>query len=467
MAEINFGLLDTQLPGRIATIPLQAQEAGQANALRTMQMMQGMQQNEASQMQLQKLRQDAAGVAEFSRRISAMGGPSDPMEIAQAFIAHPDPGMKKTGVDLMQKARAVAAYDKRYPSTPATAMPAAGSANALPGAVGANAAPTDVNQLLRQIQAEIVDLSSLAGPQGDPRANQRLATLNEREKELLKSHNVAPSNTLLRTGLPAYTAPAAKSLFETSLEKSDLTEPEKMVARRAMVGKESTTPPPEYIATIDRLGKTTDPVVRQQLLARLVYMTTHTPGTKVEVNAYTPASVEAQKDFMKSTRATYDTLKQSPAMFANIEASKKLIPAASVFMGTGGEGMKVAASFLNNRLGMSVNTEGVKNAEELRSRLFQGILASLKKLDSQPSERQQAALEQALGNLNTDPTALSNVLDAYADTVRNNIDTHNAEVQSAISRGVKFPYDPIIKVPVKAAGPDVYVRDANGAIRKQ
>ena len=58
MAEINFGLLDTQLPGRIATIPLQAQEAGQANALRAMQMMQGMQQNEASQMQLQKLRRE-------------------------------------------------------------------------------------------------------------------------------------------------------------------------------------------------------------------------------------------------------------------------------------------------------------------------------------------------------------------------------------------------------------------------
>lgn len=186
-----------------------------------------------------------------------------------------------------------------------------------------------------------------------------------------------------------------------------------------------------------------------------------------KVNTYLPASEEAQRDFIKSTRITYDTLKQSPAMFANIEASKKLIPSASVFMGTGGEGMKAAASFLNNRLGMSVNTEGVKTAEELRSRLFQGILANLKKLDSQPSERQQAALEQALGNLNTDPNALSNVLDSYADTVRNNIDIHNAEVQSAISRGVKFPYDPIIKVPVKATKPDVYVRDANGVIRKQ
>jgi hypothetical protein len=176
-----------------------------------------------------------------------------------------------------------------------------------------------------------------------------------------------------------------------------------------------------------------------------------TPAAIQNVNTFTPASEEAQKDFMKSTRATYDTLKQSSAMFANIEAAKKLIPSASVFMGTGGEGMKAAASFLNNRLGMSINTEGVKNAEELRSRLFQGVMANLKKLDSQPSERQQAALENALGSLNTDPNALSNVMEAYADSIRNNIATHNAEVQSAISRGVKFPYDPIIKIPPKIA----------------
>jgi hypothetical protein len=80
---------------------------------------------------------------------------------------------------------------------------------------------------------------------------------------------------------------------------------------------------------------------------------------------------------------------------------------------------------------------------------------NLRKLDSQPSERQQAALQEALGNLSTDPNALPNVLDAFADSVRSKIDIHNAEVQSAISRGVKFPYDPIIKVPAKTAASNI------------
>tara|TARA_R110000868_G_scaffold61632_1_gene187276 strand:- start:19 stop:609 length:591 start_codon:yes stop_codon:yes gene_type:complete len=196
-------------------------------------------------------------------------------------------------------------------------------------------------------------------------------------------------------------------------------------------------------------------------------MTTHPLPTQLKVNTFVPASEEAQKEFMKETRATYGALKQSSAMFANIEAAKKLIPSASAFMGAGGEGMKTAASFLNNRLGMSINTEGVKDATELQSRLFQGIMDNLRKLDAQPSERQQAALQEALGSLATDPKALSNVLDAFADSVRNKIDIHNAEVQSAISRGVKFPYDPIIKMPAKSAGPDVYIRGSDGVIRKQ
>jgi hypothetical protein len=382
MAEINFGLLDTQLPGRIAAIPLQAQEAGQTNALRAMQMMQGMQQNEVSQMQLQKLRQDAAGVAEFSRRISATGGPSDPMEIAQAFIAHPDPGMKKMGVDLMQKAQAVAAYDKRYPSTPAAApvaaMPATEGVNTLLGAVGASAAPTDVNQLLKQIQDEIVGLSPFAGPQGDPRANQRLATLNEREKELLKSQNVAPGGTLLRAGLAPYTAPAAKSSFETLLDRSDLTDPEKMVARRALVGKESTTPAPEYIATIDRLGKTTDPVERRQLLARLTYMSTHTPGTTVNVD--TKVGNKYGETFAKEIGDADVKLRgaalDAPTMASNANKTLTLLENPKIFTG-GAANIKLALARALNVIG-DTDTTIISNTEKLIQSTGQATLAAIK-----------------------------------------------------------------------------------------
>lgn len=311
-----------------------------------------------------------------------MGGPSDPMEIAQAFIAHPDPGMKKTGVDLMQKARAVAAYDRRYPSTPAAApsaaMPAAGGTNALPGAVGASAAPTDVNQLLKQIQAEIVDLSPLAGPQGDPRAIQRLATLNEQEKELLKSHNVAPGGTLLRAGLAPYTAPAANSSFETLLEKSDLTDPEKRVARRAMIGKESTTPPAEYIATIDRLGKTTDPVERQQLLARLAYMTTHAPGTTVNVdtkvgNRYGETFAKEIGDAdVKLRGAALD----APAMASNANKTLALLEDPKIFTG-GAANIKLAIARALNVIG-DTDTTSISNTEKLIQSTGQATLAAIK-----------------------------------------------------------------------------------------
>jgi hypothetical protein len=174
-----------------------------------------------------------------------------------------------------------------------------------------------------------------------------------------------------------------------------------------------------------------------------------TPKTTVQtnVNAYTPASEEAQRDFIKSSRATYDTLKNAPGTLKNIEEAKRLIPSAKGFMGPGGESLLDAASFLNNRLGTNINTKGITDASELRSRLFQGIIENLRKLDANPTENQQNAMRVALGNIGTDPNALPAVLDSFADTVRSKVEMHNAEVGGAVARGVKFPYDPTIKLP--------------------
>lgn len=174
----------------------------------------------------------------------------------------------------------------------------------------------------------------------------------------------------------------------------------------------------------------------------------------MNVSTMLPASEEAQKDFIKGTRQTYDALKQAPVALQNIDKAKALIPGAKGFMGQGGEPMLQAASFLNNRLGTNIDTKGVTDAQELRSRLFFGILDNLKKLDSQPSAQQQAALQEALGSIGTDPSALPRVLDAFGESIRTKVDLHNQEVGSAEARGVKFPYDPKIKLPeaVKPAG---------------
>lgn len=171
------------------------------------------------------------------------------------------------------------------------------------------------------------------------------------------------------------------------------------------------------------------------------------------VNSFLPASEEAQRDFIKKASGRYDQLQSAPTLLQNIEEAKALVPQAKGFMGPGGQNLLDAAKFLNNRLGMQVNTEGVKSAEELRTRMFIQVMDNLKKMDAQPSTYQQRVMEDAFGNLGTDPNALPKVLDVFGDIVRGKVGQHNAEITSAISRNVKFPFDPLIKLPEKPAAP--------------
>lgn len=165
------------------------------------------------------------------------------------------------------------------------------------------------------------------------------------------------------------------------------------------------------------------------------------------INTQLPASEEAQKEFMKEARVTFNTLKSAPSILNNMEEAKKLVPSAKGFMGPGGEPMLKAASFLNNRLGTNIATEGITDASVLRSRLFTGVIENLRKLDAQPTQSQQQVLQDAIGNLGTDPNALPRVLDAFGDILREKVGAYNTEVKDAEAKGVKFPYNPVIKLP--------------------
>jgi hypothetical protein len=216
-----------------------------------------------------------------------------------------------------------------------------------------------------------------------------------------------------------------------------------------------------------------DPTQRQALFTALAQKkTTHQPSATQIVNTFTPASEEAQKEFMRSARVNYEALRNAPVTLQNIEEAKALIPGAKGFMGPGGEPFLQAAKFLNNRLGASIDVAGIKDAEELRSRLFVGIMDNLKKMDAQPSEMQQRVMMDALGKLGTDPNALPAVLDAYAGVIRGKVDIHNQEVQGAATRGVKFPYDPVIKLPDlqkpggSAAAPQSFPTPSRAAINR-
>ena len=167
----------------------------------------------------------------------------------------------------------------------------------------------------------------------------------------------------------------------------------------------------------------------------------------VSIDMGIKASEEAAKKYVDKASETYQQLKSAPSLLKNMAKAKELIPEARGFMGTGGETLLGVSKFLNNRLGFRLDTKGIKNVEELRSRVFQNVMENLKKLDAQPSQLQQTIMMDALGGIGTDPNALPAMLDAYADIIREKVEGYNAEVTSAEKRGTKFPYDPVIKLP--------------------
>jgi hypothetical protein len=139
-------------------------------------------------------------------------------------------------------------------------------------------------------------------------------------------------------------------------------------------------------------------------------------ATKIPISV---GSEQATKGFIDELKNEYGAVKTAPDTIANIEEAKRLIPGAKRFLGSGAEPYLEATKFLNSWLGANFDVEGVTKVEELRSRLFKGVLDNLKKLDANPTREQQITLQRALGTIGTDPAALANVLDAYADSVYN------------------------------------------------
>lgn len=407
MAELNFGLLNPPGSQSIGNAFVTGMDQGQEARARDLQMQQSVRQSEVTQMQLQKLKQDAAGLAEFSRKVSAMGGPSDPVEIAKAYLAHPNIEMQKLGAGLMQKAQTVAAYEKANPpgvnalsTTPAMA-PSAGApmgaaaasgvapANALaatapatPPSANALAAPTAATPMtaerrIAQIQAELRQLAPYIGPNGAPNAIQRSALLTKEQDELMKPHTVAPGGTLVRTGLPDFNAPAAKSEFETLLANSGLSAAEQTAARQARVGKESTTSY-EYLTTLDRLGKTTDPTTRAFLKGRLVQLSTHAPGTTVNVD--TKVGNKYGETFAKDIGEADTKLRlaalDAPTMAANANQTLKLLEDPKIFTG-GAAKVKLNIARALNVIG-DTDTTSIANTESLVQSTGNATLAAIK-----------------------------------------------------------------------------------------
>jgi len=362
-------------------------------------------QNQVSQMQLDQMRRDEATLQQIQAKAVEHGGPADIRQIANAYLNSGSPKFIQFGIEIDQKLndRAQIAKIMSMGQTPTAAPPpAAPTTNALaptmqagalgsgtfgmapepvnrlapapaaPAAAPAATAPSglDVNTLFAQQNAFI----AMGKPEMARALDARIALASRQQPEIIREMQ-AFGIPITPEGIAKYTA-----LKQAAPQPVELTRA--LADRDKLIGLGRPVNDPDVVAYTKLINK----------------LTTHTPSAQQNVYAYTPASVQAQQDFVKAAAEERKVLRNAPDTIVNIDAAKKLIPTAKTFMGKGGEPLLAAASFLNNRLGFGISTEGVTDATVLRTRLFEGILDNLKKLDSQPSQEQQRVLSEALGN---------------------------------------------------------------------
>lgn len=496
MAELNFGLLNPPGSQSFGNAFVQGMDQAQAAQARDLQMQHSMRQNEVSQMQMAKMRRDEQGLAEFSRKVAAMGGPSDPIEIAKAYLSHPEVEMQKFGAGLMQKARTLAAYKSLFPdtaaapSTPGGAAPGAqpnaltppaietaqgAQTNALRSPTGAasTALTATVDSLLAEIRNKLARLEPFTGADGAPAAIREADMLKKQAEELLKPHTLAPGGTLVRPGLPDLMAPAAKSEFEILLGSSGLSPEEMTAARRARVGKESTAQY-EFLTTLAQLGKTTDPYDRGQLKNRLTQLSTHAPATTVNVD--TKVGNRYGETFAKGVGEAdlklRDAAMAAKDLAANANDTLRLLADPKIITG-GAANIKLYLARALNVIGDS-DAAVIANTEQLIRSTGKATLASIK----------NANLGTGQGFTDKDLKMLQGVeggtIDLNVDTLRAFATAqHNAAaaiVKQWEARRKVIPSAALIGTGIdketytidpKYSAPDVWGRDASGKPVKQ
>ena len=514
MAELNFGLLTPPGSQSIGNAFVSGMDQGQAAQARNLQMQQSMRQGQVSEMQLAKMRRDEQGLAEFSRKVAAMGGPSDPIEIAKTYLAHPEVEMQKFGAGLMQKAQTLAAYKLQFPDTAAPSAPGAatvGQTNALlPSAVEAapgvqanalrpttGAAPVGqtnallptaeaapaastatVEGRLAEIRNKLARLEPFTGANGAPAAIREADMLKKEAEELLKSHTLAPGGTLVRAGLPNLTAPAAKSEFETLLDNSGLSPQDKTAARRARVGKESTTSY-EFLTTLAQLGKTTDAYERGQLMNRLRQLSTHAPGTTVNVdtNVGNKYGETFAKDIGEADAKLRGAAVGATDLAANANQTLRLLDSSQVFTG-GAADIKLAIAKALNVIG-DTDAQAIANTEQLIRSTGKATLASIKNSGLGTGQgftdkdlKMLQGVEGGTIGLNADTLrAFATAQHNAATAIVKQWETRRKGIPAAALSGTGIDKETYAIEPKYSAtpsgGPDVWVRGADGKPVKQ
>ena len=189
MANINFGLLDTQYPEKLANAFIRSPEQQNANMLQVMQMQQLMDQREQAQYALGKSRREDTGMTEFGNAIKALGPNPDPLAIAQVFIKHPNPEYQLKGFELQRQAQESDLYAKANAPASGPAFGGVAPAASAPGSFGAEVAtrkaqlfapPPDRTNMMPGAAAALGEVNNLPAVVTPPQVKTQIDFLRER-----------------------------------------------------------------------------------------------------------------------------------------------------------------------------------------------------------------------------------------------------------------------------------------------
>ena len=183
---------------------------------------------------------------------------------------------------------------------------------------------------------------------------------------------------------------------------------------------------------------------------QLVFQSKNAGANRQNINLQNqlPFQEQIQQEMGKDLVKEYSTLKSIPSQIQNLDKVEKLA-SSPAYLGSGAEAKLAITKLFNNNLGTNINADKVANTEEMRSALFQSTMENLKKVDAQPSQQQQAIMQQAFGTIGTDPSAIPKIVAVYKDILTSKANEHNTRVKQSEEgpAKMKFAYDITVKVP--------------------
>jgi hypothetical protein len=221
MAQLDFGLLNTNAPAQIAGAYGRGQQEAQANELAQLQMRQQTAATQNAEMSMARLKQEHDALDKLMADITANGGPDDPMKAADMMINSKHPEWFAKGLAMKQSYAQlnndrIAMGLPPLPNAAAPAPAAAAPTNAM-APVAAPASTSSVNALAAPAAAEpdknalIMQAKSMLLS-----SNPGVRVAGEQQLKALTAppilHTVAPGASLV--------GPDGKPLF-TAAERAD------------------------------------------------------------------------------------------------------------------------------------------------------------------------------------------------------------------------------------------------------